>query len=52
VGELSRDDLAAVESAADAYVAWRRETDGTWRVAEAIWNTRVPFDALDSSEET
>lgn len=22
---------------------WRREPDGEWRVAEAIWNTRVPL---------
>lgn len=21
---------------------WRREPDGVWRVAEAIWNTRLP----------
>ena len=21
---------------------WRRETDGTWRIAEAMWNTRLP----------
>ena len=24
---------------------WRQEADGAWRVAEAIWNTRVPLDA-------
>ena len=24
---------------------WRREPDGAWRVAEAIWNTRVPLTA-------
>ena len=22
---------------------WRREPDGAWRVAEAIWNTRTPL---------
>jgi ketosteroid isomerase-like protein len=22
---------------------WRRELDGVWRVAEAMWNTRLPY---------
>ncbi|MET0939294.1 MAG: nuclear transport factor 2 family protein [Gaiellaceae bacterium] len=30
---------------------WWREADGTWRVAEAIWNTRAPLDALASKDE-
>jgi uncharacterized protein (TIGR02246 family) len=35
----------------DFLEVWRREADGTWRVAEAIWNTRVPIDALVSKED-
>jgi uncharacterized protein (TIGR02246 family) len=30
---------------------WRREADGAWRVAEGIWNTSVPLDALASKDE-
>ena len=26
----------------DFLEVWRREPDGAWRIAEAIWNTRVP----------
>jgi uncharacterized protein (TIGR02246 family) len=26
----------------DFLEVWRREPDGVWRVAEAIWNTRLP----------
>jgi uncharacterized protein (TIGR02246 family) len=27
----------------DFLEVWRREPDGAWRVAEAIWNTRTPL---------
>jgi ketosteroid isomerase-like protein len=27
---------------------WRREQDGAWRVAEAIWNTSLPSSAQAS----
>lgn len=29
----------------DFLEVWRRGSDGVWRVAEAIWNTRLPFEA-------
>ncbi len=29
----------------DFLEVWRREPDGAWRVAEAIWNTRLPAGA-------
>lgn len=29
----------------DFLEVWRREPDGVWRVAEAIWNTRLPATA-------
>ena len=35
----------------DFLEVWRREPDGAWRVAEAIWNTRVPLDTLASGAE-
>ena len=35
----------------DFLEVWRREPDGAWRVAEAIWNTRVPLDTLVSGAE-
>jgi uncharacterized protein (TIGR02246 family) len=35
----------------DFLEVWRREADGAWRVAEGIWNTSVPLDALASKDE-
>lgn len=35
----------------DFLEVWRREPDGAWRVAEAIWNTRVPLDTPASGAE-
>ena len=34
-----------VSDEGDFLEVWRREPDGAWRVAEAIWNTRQPRDA-------
>ncbi len=34
-----------VSDEGDFLEVWRREPDGAWRVAEAIWNTRLPRDA-------
>lgn len=31
-----------VSDQGDFFEIWRREPDGVWRVAEAIWNTRLP----------
>jgi uncharacterized protein (TIGR02246 family) len=29
----------------DFLEVWRKEPDGAWRLAEAMWNTRLPFGA-------
>lgn len=34
---------APVSDAGDFLECWRLESDGAWRVAEAIWNTRAPL---------
>ena len=32
-----------VSDAGDFLEIWRKEPDGAWRIAEAIWNTRLPM---------
>ena len=34
-----------ISDTGDFLEVWRREPDGAWRVAEAIWNTRAPLGA-------
>jgi uncharacterized protein (TIGR02246 family) len=34
---------APVSDNGDFLEVWRQESDGAWRVAEAIWNTRAPL---------
>ena len=31
-----------ISNEGDFLEVWRKDADGTWRVAEAIWNTRLP----------
>jgi ketosteroid isomerase-like protein len=33
---------ATISDQGDFLEIWRKEADGEWRIAEAIWNTRVP----------
>ncbi|MDP9284685.1 MAG: nuclear transport factor 2 family protein [Actinomycetota bacterium] len=33
----------SISDQGDFLEVWRREPDGAWRVADAIWNTRVPL---------
>jgi ketosteroid isomerase-like protein len=30
---------------------WRKESDGAWRILEAMWNTRLPASAPDSPSD-
>ena len=32
-----------ISDSGDFLEVWRREPDGAWRVADAIWNTRTPL---------
>jgi uncharacterized protein (TIGR02246 family) len=34
---------APVSDRGDFLEVWRQESDGAWRIVEAIWNTRVPM---------
>lgn len=36
---------AAISDEGDFLEIWRRQPDGAWRIAEAIWNTRSPLSA-------
>ena len=38
----------AISDEGDFLEIWRKGTDGVWRIAEAMWNTRLPMPSADS----